>query len=98
MATMNRMRIFSYSALTAALLAGCAPVPSQPPRPQAPPAPQSTQQATVKHEYLVSHILCRSEADANSALERIRAGVPFDTVAAAFSIDANRNNGVHIPQ
>jgi parvulin-like peptidyl-prolyl isomerase len=41
----------------------------------------------------IAHILVRSRPDAERALAEIRSGTPFETVAAAFSIDQTANQG-----
>jgi peptidyl-prolyl cis-trans isomerase C len=49
-------------------------------------------------EYLVSHILCATEPEAQRALDRIRAGEPFEQVARSVSLDPTvRTNGGRLP-
>ena len=82
--------------LCLSLLAGCA----APPRPidsqldslaghqaEQQSVPQTPPQAGHQHEYLVSHIMCATEAQAQAALDRIHAGESFETVAKQVSQD-----------
>lgn len=58
----------------------------------APPAPQ-----TKPREYLTSHILCHTQAEAQQALDRIRAGERFEVVAREVSLDmGSRKTGGQI--
>jgi len=49
--------------------------------------------ALPKTEYHARHILVKTEAEAKDAIERIKKGQKFETVAAQVSLDSSKANG-----
>lgn len=49
--------------------------------------------AMPKTQYHARHILVKTEAEAKDAIERIKKGQKFETVAAQISLDSSKSNG-----